>query len=74
MSVTNLGVCMSCRERVPATHVKREGKVYIRKECPNCGPSEALVSSDAGAWQRKRDLWGRRDGGADVQPAVRNLP
>jgi len=53
---TQRGVCDVCRERVPAEHVIREGKVYFRKDCPTCGSREALVSSDAAVWQRKRDI------------------
>ena len=51
------GVCETCRKRIPARHIIRDGKVYISKECPDCGPTEALVSNDAAAWQRKREIW-----------------
>jgi hypothetical protein len=55
----NLGLCNNdkCRGRVPAEFFFREGQVWIRKQCPACGPSESLVSNDAAAWQTKRDLW-----------------
>lgn len=56
MASTNYGVCHECRKRVPAEHVIRDGKVYVRKDCPDCGPTEALVSSDAARWQRKRQM------------------
>jgi len=56
MPSTNYGICNICRKRVPAHHVIREGKVYLVKECPDCGQTEALVSSLADAWQRKRDI------------------
>jgi len=55
MPSANYGVCESCRKRVPAEHAIRDGCVYLQKDCPDCGPSEALVSSDAAVWQRKRD-------------------
>jgi len=42
---------------VPAEHVARDGRVYLSKQCPDCGRTEALVSSDAAAWRRKRELW-----------------
>lgn len=45
-------------DRVPASHVVRDGRVYLSKQCPRCGNTEVLVSSDATAWQAKRDLWG----------------
>ncbi len=56
MAPVNYGVCSNCARRVPAEHVVRDGKVYIRKNCPDCGRTEALVSSDAAAWQLKRDI------------------
>jgi len=56
MSATNYGVCHKCRQRVPLEHLIRDGKVYVRKNCPDCGPTEALVSSDAERWQRKRAI------------------
>ena len=57
MAPTIYGICEECRKRIPATHVVRDGKVYISKQCPDCGTTEALVSNDAATWQRKRDLW-----------------
>jgi uncharacterized radical SAM superfamily Fe-S cluster-containing enzyme len=53
----NLGLCNKCRARVPAEFFTRDGQTWIRKDCPTCGPNEALVSSDAAVWQAKRDLW-----------------
>ena len=35
----------------------RDGKVFIKKTCPDCGATEQLVSGNAAAWQRKRDLY-----------------
>ena len=56
MAPVNYGVCDPCRKRVPAEHVVRDGKVFLRKRCPDCGPNEALVSTDAPRWQRKREI------------------
>lgn len=56
-SSTNVGLCNACRTRVPAAFIKRDGQVFIRKECPSCGANESLVSSEADIWQGKRDLW-----------------
>ena len=56
MGSVNYGICNSCRRRVPAEHVIRDGKVYLKKNCPDCGPTEALVSSKAARWQRKREI------------------
>lgn len=41
------GICPRCRELVDGARILREGKVYLRKQCPRCGPSEALISGDA---------------------------
>ena len=57
MATANYGVCESCKKRIPTTHVIREGRVYVSKQCPDCGTTESLVSSDAATWQRKRDIW-----------------
>ena len=61
----NYGVCNKCKKRIPADHVIRDGKVYLHKECPDCGASEAMVSSDAAAWQRKRELYGYEPGASE---------
>ena len=50
----NHAFCNSCKEIVPATHVERDNKVYISKECPKCGTNEYLVSSDASLYNKKR--------------------
>jgi len=55
---TVYGICEKCKRRVPAQHAVRDGKVYLTKTCPDHGLTEALVSSDAAVWQRKRELWG----------------
>jgi len=66
----NTGICGVCRRRVPARHTIMEGKVYLTKECPACGTTEALVSSNAKVWQRKRDMW-RYDPAKDGQCDLR---
>jgi uncharacterized radical SAM superfamily Fe-S cluster-containing enzyme len=57
MEGNNLGLCSTCKARVPAEFFDRDGAKWIRKHCPTCGPNESLVSSDAAVWQAKRDLW-----------------
>ena len=57
MKAANLGLCNQCRARVPADFFAKDGQTWIRKDCPECGATESLVSSDAAAWQAKRDLW-----------------
>ena len=41
---------------MPSEHVFREGRVFLRKHCPECGETEALLSSNQARWQRKREL------------------
>ena len=41
------GLCPSCKKAVDGVRVIREGKVYLRKQCPTHGQSEALISGDA---------------------------
>jgi hypothetical protein len=53
----NLGLCNECKGRVPAQFLFRDGEVWIEKDCPVCGRTESLVSTDAQAWQAKRDIW-----------------
>src|ERR1017187_4762624 len=53
----NVGLCDKCRARVPCEFQLRDDQVWIRKQCPACGLTESLVSSDAKVWQAKRDLW-----------------
>lgn len=40
-------MCPKCRELVDATRIIRDGKVYLRKQCPRDGRSEALISGDS---------------------------
>ncbi len=39
-------LCPTCLKRMPGTTFERDGKVYLRRECPQHGASESLVSSD----------------------------
>jgi uncharacterized radical SAM superfamily Fe-S cluster-containing enzyme len=41
------GICPACRELVDGARVIRDGKVFLRKQCPRDGKSEALISGDA---------------------------
>jgi uncharacterized radical SAM superfamily Fe-S cluster-containing enzyme len=44
--------CPGCLALVEAAVVIRKGRVYFLKDCARCGPSEALVSEDAGYYVR----------------------
>ncbi|MBP6944317.1 MAG: radical SAM protein [Candidatus Omnitrophica bacterium] len=54
MAPKNFAFCNECKQIVPATHVERDNKVYLSKECPKCGTNEYLVSSDASLYNKKR--------------------
>src|SRR3954470_9782799 len=41
------GLCPTCKRPVDGVRVIRGGKVYLRKQCPNHGQSEGLISGDA---------------------------
>jgi uncharacterized radical SAM superfamily Fe-S cluster-containing enzyme len=41
------GLCPTCRKTVDGARLLRDGKVYLRKQCPEHGRSEALISGDA---------------------------
>ena len=41
------GMCPVCRRLVDGQRIIREGKVYLRKQCPEHGRMEALISGDA---------------------------
>jgi uncharacterized radical SAM superfamily Fe-S cluster-containing enzyme len=52
----NRAYCNSCNELVPGTPTERDGKVYLVKECPDCGQTETLISADAQRYWKKRSL------------------
>src|SRR5260370_40050238 len=41
------GLCPTCKRPVDGVRLLRDGKVYLRKQCPTHGPSEAMISGDA---------------------------
>ncbi|MDH5492747.1 MAG: radical SAM protein [Myxococcales bacterium] len=45
-------LCPRCRRLVDGQRILRDGKVYLRKHCPEHGRSEALISGDASWWIR----------------------
>lgn len=54
----NRGICSTCNKVVPVHHAERDGKVYLVKECPDCGVREVLISSNAERYQEKRAMVG----------------
>ncbi|NQU74864.1 MAG: hypothetical protein HQ546_00950 [Planctomycetes bacterium] len=49
------GICRTCRKLAPVRHEVRDRTVHMVTECAECGTTEALVSSDATTWQRRRE-------------------
>ena len=45
-------ICPECRRLIDAQVLLRDGKVFMRKRCPEHGPIEALVYADADAYVR----------------------
>lgn len=43
-------ICPNCRRAIDAKILLRDGKVYMTKNCPTCGPFAALVYGDAKAY------------------------
>src|SRR5689334_24116322 len=41
------GLCPQCKRAVDGVRLLRDGKVYLRKQCPTHGQSEAMISGDA---------------------------
>ena len=45
-------ICPECRRVIDAQVLLRDGKVFMRKRCPDHGPFEALIYADAEAYVR----------------------
>lgn len=45
-------ICPECRRVIDAQVLLREGRVFMRKRCPDHGPFEALIYADAEAYVR----------------------
>ena len=41
------GICPTCRTLVDGARIMRDAKVFLRKQCPRDGQSEAMISGDA---------------------------
>jgi uncharacterized radical SAM superfamily Fe-S cluster-containing enzyme len=55
-NVQNRAYCPTCKQIVTTHHEDRDGKVYLVKECDECGKSEVVVSSDAKRYREKRAM------------------
>ncbi|MFW6303830.1 MAG: radical SAM protein, partial [Candidatus Sumerlaeota bacterium] len=56
--VRNRGICSKCHKITPVRHETRDGKIYLIKDCPDCGVTETVVSNNAERYLGKRDLMG----------------
>jgi len=45
-------LCPTCKKLIDGARMIRDGKVFVRKQCPDHGQSEALLSGDAAWWLR----------------------
>ena len=52
----NSAFCNTCEKIVPASVTEREGKMYLVKDCPDCGQTETLISGDAERYLAKRQM------------------
>ena len=53
---TTESLCPVCLKKIPARYVRRDGKAYLDKECPEHGPFEVLFWNDADmyeAWRKQ---------------------
>ena len=51
----NYGFCNNCKRKVPVKRVERDGKVYLEKNCKDCGLTSNIISSNARQYFRKRN-------------------
>jgi hypothetical protein len=56
MMSAHRGYCNVCARQSPATYEERDGRVLLVKDCPDCGRTETIVSSDPASWRARRDL------------------
>ncbi|RIK82685.1 MAG: radical SAM protein [Planctomycetota bacterium] len=64
-------LCPACLRLVPAKIVERGGRIYFRKRCPEHGPREDFVCSDARWWDRTDySLPGKTPRRFGVEPAL----
>ncbi len=52
----NKALCNKCETLVNAQVVERDGKVFLVKDCPKCGPTETLIAAVASRYMMKREL------------------
>lgn len=58
---SHFGYCNTCRKLSPARYEERDGMMLLVKDCPACGRTETVTSTDPAVWRAKRDI-ARLDG------------
>lgn len=54
----NLGICNTCKKIVPVRYRVEQNQLLLAKDCPDCGVTESLISSNEADWREKRELCG----------------
>ncbi len=52
----NRSFCNECQQLVNADREERDGKIFLVKDCPDCGRTETMISSSAERYHAKRGL------------------
>ena len=53
---SHFGYCNKCSKLAPAGYEERAGQVLLVKQCPDCGRTETIVSTDPARWHAKREI------------------
>ena len=64
-------VCPECMEIIPATLYPEDGKVWIKKTCPEHGECKDIFYGDLGLYFKCENLW-FGDGRGIIDPAIKN--
>jgi hypothetical protein len=52
----NRAFCNTCKKLVPSNVVQRDSRIFLVKDCAECGQTETMISSDAARYQQKHSL------------------
>ena len=57
---SHFGYCNQCRKLSPARYEERGDAVLLVKNCPDCGPTETIISTDPAVMMGKPRISGTR--------------
>ncbi len=57
-----LSLCPQCFKQIPARIVEEDGKIYLKKECPDHGNYNILLEKDAGVYKQLMNPSGKEPG------------